>query len=150
MHFDLAPVVQAEGRDWRFVGIQSKNRAEWYMTSLANMHQNITSVSLYDTLGVDATKYILNQTELSTMVVSNDYLIKLAELKINDSKSDDPQVHRLKNLVSMEDNVTDEQRAKCEEAGITVYTFNQLIQVGAEQAKQGKTSLTDPTPEDAF
>ena len=72
MHFNLAPVTQAEGKDWRFIGLQSKNRKEWYIASLANMHQNITSVSLYDTLGVDATKYILNQTELTTMVVANE------------------------------------------------------------------------------
>lgn len=49
------------------------------------MHQNITSVSLYDTLGVDATKYILNQTELSTMIVSSEYITKIADMKIADS-----------------------------------------------------------------
>jgi long-chain acyl-CoA synthetase len=60
MYHNLAPEIEAEGKKWRFIGLQSKNRKEWYIASLANMHQNICSVSLYDTLGVDATKYILD------------------------------------------------------------------------------------------
>lgn len=150
MHFDLAPIISAEGKDWRFIGLQSKNRKEWYIASLANMHQNICSVSLYDTLGVDATKYILDQTELTTMVVANEYLSKLADLKIADAKSDEPMVFRLKNLVAMDSNITPEQKAKCDEAGITIYTIEQLVNVGREQAKQGKTSLAEPTPDDSF
>ena len=38
MALDLAPPIQAEDREWRFIGIQSKNRKEWVLTNLANMH----------------------------------------------------------------------------------------------------------------
>ena len=38
MHLGLAPQVDAEDKLWRFVGIQSKNREEWYITNWANMH----------------------------------------------------------------------------------------------------------------
>jgi long-chain acyl-CoA synthetase len=148
IHHNLAPTVSAEGKDWKFIGLQSKNRKEWYISSLANMHQNITSVSLYDTLGVDATKYIINQTELTTMVVANEYVIKLADLKIADAKADN-KVPTLKNLVAMED-VTDEQKEKCKEAGLNLFTIEQLVNDGREQAKQGNTSLSEPTPDDAF
>jgi len=123
MLHNLAPTVDAEGTDYRFNGLQSKNRKEWFLASLANMHQKITSVSLYDTLGVDATKFILDQTELTTMVVANDYLVKLADLKIADGKTDSPKVHRLANLVAMDSELTDEQKAKCEEAGIKLFTM---------------------------
>ena len=51
MAFDLAPEIEAEGKKWRFLGIQSKNREEWNLTNWANMHQCITTVALYDTLG---------------------------------------------------------------------------------------------------
>jgi|TARA_B110000305_G_C19295555_1_gene566436 long-subunit acyl-CoA synthetase (AMP-forming) len=54
----LTPPVQAEGREWRFMGIQSKNRKEWYLTHLANMHNRGTSVAFYDTLGPEAARYI--------------------------------------------------------------------------------------------
>jgi hypothetical protein len=31
MALDLVPEVQAEGTTFRFIGIQSKNRKEWYL-----------------------------------------------------------------------------------------------------------------------
>jgi hypothetical protein len=42
------------------------------------------------------------------MVVGNEYLAKLADLKSADSKSENPKMFRLKNLVAMDSNVTDE------------------------------------------
>jgi long-subunit acyl-CoA synthetase (AMP-forming) len=57
---DLVPTMNAEGKDWRFMGIQSKNRKEWVLTNLANMHQKVTSVALYDTLGPEATRFVCN------------------------------------------------------------------------------------------
>ena len=51
MELGLAPEVEAEGAPWRFLGIQSKNRREWVITNIANMHQGITTVAFYDTLG---------------------------------------------------------------------------------------------------
>lgn len=42
------------------MGIQSKNRKEWQITNLANMHNRITTVAFYDTLGPDATKFVCN------------------------------------------------------------------------------------------
>ena len=44
-----------EGRDFKFVGIYAKNRAEWIITDLALVSSGIVSVSLYDTLGAEAT-----------------------------------------------------------------------------------------------
>ena len=41
---------------------------------LANAHQSVTTVAFFDTLGPDAQKYIINQTEMSTIVVSKDYV----------------------------------------------------------------------------
>ena len=38
MALDLCPEVMAEGMPWRFLGIQSKNRKEWFLLHLANMY----------------------------------------------------------------------------------------------------------------
>lgn len=38
MALDMAPTINAEDKDWRFIGIQSKNRKEWVLTNLANAH----------------------------------------------------------------------------------------------------------------
>ena len=49
--FNLLPDVSGEGKTWRFLGIQSKNRREWFLFHLANMWAGTTTVALYDTLG---------------------------------------------------------------------------------------------------
>ena len=56
----LVKDVEAEGKTWRFIGIQSKNRKEWNIIHLANMYIRSTTVSLYDTLGVEAERYVIN------------------------------------------------------------------------------------------
>ena len=50
----LAPEFQVEGKTWRTLGLQSKNRKEWCLINLGNMRMKITSVALYDTQGKEA------------------------------------------------------------------------------------------------
>ena len=38
MELGLVPEIEAEDKQWRFLGIKSKNRAEWYSAHLGNMH----------------------------------------------------------------------------------------------------------------
>lgn len=52
------------------------------------MHQVVTTVAFYDTLGPDASRFVLDQTELTTMAVSIDYVSKLAKMKIEDNAGD--------------------------------------------------------------
>lgn len=64
---NLMQEVEAEGKIWKFIGIQAKNRKEWNLIHLANMHNGTTTVGLYDTLGEEASKYIIDQTEMITI-----------------------------------------------------------------------------------
>jgi long-subunit acyl-CoA synthetase (AMP-forming) len=57
---EFCPQIQAEGKLWRFIGIQAKNREEWFTTMLASMSVNITTVAFYDTLGENASMYMVN------------------------------------------------------------------------------------------
>ena len=41
-------------------------------------------MAFYDTLGVEASKFILNQTELTTMAVSVDFVSQFAKMKLDD------------------------------------------------------------------
>jgi long-chain acyl-CoA synthetase len=147
---NLAPVVNAEDKEWRFIAIQSKNRKEWNLTNLANMHQNITTVSLYDTLGVDATKFIVNQTELTTMIVSNDYISKIIKMKAEDDAAEAPKLFRLKNIVGFEDTVTEEQKEAAKKVGIELFTIFQLVEDGRQMVRDGKATQREPTPDDCF
>ena len=84
MSLGLVPEIEGDGKMWKFLGIQSKNRKEWVLTHCADIHQNITTIALYDTLGPDATKFVIDQTQLTTMAVSQDYVSKLAKMKKED------------------------------------------------------------------
>ena len=57
---NLAPPVEGEGRTWNFLGIWSKNRWEWTVALLANMHYKVTTVGFYDAMGAEQVDYILN------------------------------------------------------------------------------------------
>ena len=117
---NLVPVVKAEGQDFRFCGIQSKNRKEWCIVHLANMHTGSTTIALYDTLGAEQTKFIINQTELTTMTCSFEYVKKLSQLKITDQEG---KMKTLVNIVSYEDVTDAETLALAKQAGITVYSY---------------------------
>lgn len=58
---NLCPETEGEGdgKPWRFMGIQSKNRAEWSLLNIAGMFQSVTSVAFFDTLGEDAMKFVI-------------------------------------------------------------------------------------------
>lgn len=74
----LIPEIHAEGKIYRFMGIQCKNRAEYGLTFVANMHQSATTVALYDTLGVASIRFIINQTEMTTIAVAVEFVRKYA------------------------------------------------------------------------
>lgn len=66
---------------WRFMGIWMKNRAEWTTTLLANMHYKITTVGFFDAMSKEQVDFILNQTEMKTVVCTPDYAQRLIDMK---------------------------------------------------------------------
>jgi long-chain acyl-CoA synthetase len=76
-------VTETEGDDhkWKFVGVWSKNRAEWLMCHIANMYYNQTTIGFFDSMGVQAVDYILEQTELSCIFSTADYISKVIQMK---------------------------------------------------------------------
>ena len=100
----LCPDIEAEGKIWRFIGIQAKNRKEWNLIHLANMYLRTTTVALYDTLGVDASKYVINQTEMITIACSKDLVHKIVDMKLEDDKApeEERKLFRLKYVVCFE------------------------------------------------
>jgi long-subunit acyl-CoA synthetase (AMP-forming) len=55
----MTPVIEAEGRSFKFMGIYAKNREEWVMTDIANMKNSVVSVAFYDTLGPLAVEFVI-------------------------------------------------------------------------------------------
>lgn len=59
--------VEDQGKHLKIVAISAKNSADWMIFDLACCISGLTSVTLYDTLGAEATGYILNQCEVKTV-----------------------------------------------------------------------------------
>ena len=132
MKLNLCPEVEAEGQKWRFLGLQSKNRKEWTISHIANMHFGCTTVAMYDTLGENAMKFVVNQTELTTIACSKDYVAKISKMKISDLELplEEQKMHRLVNLVSFEDDVTADDLKLADDAKIKVYTYQEVLEQG--------------------
>jgi long-subunit acyl-CoA synthetase (AMP-forming) len=58
----------------KVLGIRSKNRAEWYTSHIANMYQSITTVGIYDNQSPEATMFIINETEITTLAISSEQI----------------------------------------------------------------------------
>lgn len=124
---NLTPETEAEGRTYRFLGMQSKNRREWNLLHLANMHNNATSVALYDTLGPDAARYIMEQTGLTTMACSNDLVKMVCKLKQEDPEG---KCTNLVNIVSFGGPVEQEAKDIAGEVGIKLITYEEVLAAG--------------------
>ena len=120
---DLCPVHTVDDRDFRFIGINSKNREEWFIADIACVFYNITIVPFYDTLGADTVTYILNQTELETILVSEDKVPTLIELKQKN------ETGNLQNIIQMEA-LTPERRREMNEVGFNAFSFEDIINMG--------------------
>lgn len=95
----FTPTIMSDGKDWRFLGIQSKNRKEWALTHLANMFQRVTTVAFYDTLGPEATKYCVDQTQVTTIACTIDCVTKLAQLKKDEAGTGVDKMRTLDNII---------------------------------------------------
>lgn len=62
------------------VGIVSINREEWLVTDLACNMVGVTSVPLYDTLGDEMVRLIIEQTEMQTLFGSDTCLVATSKL----------------------------------------------------------------------
>ena len=116
------PEIEAEDQIWRFMGIYAKNREEWILSDLATLRQSGTTIAFYDTLGPAAVQFVINQTGLTTISCTSNYLSDLIKLK-NQGRADP-----LQNLVCF-DMFDDFERIKAEgaNAGITIYHIAEVI-----------------------
>lgn len=76
------------------IGIFSKNREEWLILDIANTLYGNTMIPLYDTLGLESIPYILEQTQVGTLFISNTSVDTLLKVK---------EHHALKYLVSFDE-----------------------------------------------
>lgn len=105
----------------RMLGIFSKNRVEWLVCEQAANAYDIAIVPLYDTLGVDALKLILDQTRMQAVACSLECLpILLTGVEAT---------HHVKTVVLFMDpheHLSPELQERCRQAGVEVAFFSEL------------------------
>jgi long-subunit acyl-CoA synthetase (AMP-forming) len=95
----LASSFDSEERMWNFIGIIGINRQEWVMTQAANMMAVNTTVPLYETLGLDAMKFVIDQTKLKTVFMTHKWVSKLLKMFQEDTTG---KMSSLQNFVVFE------------------------------------------------
>ena len=143
MEGEFCPEVdgEVEGQKLRFCGVMAKNRMEWTQTLLACMHYKIIIVGFFTAMGVDQIEFILNQTEMSTLVVEPDFVAKIVGMK------KDGQAAHIKNLVIMDDKAP-ENAEECAEVGLKITLFPAVQEAGGK-AKDAP-EFTYPGPHDPY
>uniref|UniRef100_A0A4W3HKW4 Long-chain-fatty-acid--CoA ligase n=1 Tax=Callorhinchus milii TaxID=7868 RepID=A0A4W3HKW4_CALMI len=61
----------------QFIGVFAQNRPEWIIAELACYTYSMVIVPLYDTLGPEAIRYIINTAEISTVICDNEEKAKI-------------------------------------------------------------------------
>lgn len=130
------------------VGLWCQNRPEWQIVDLGCMAQSYFSVSLYDTLGPDATEYIINHASLACVCTSLNHIPTLLKLA--------PRCPSLKLIISLDPLETgtelpgnskkDILRAMADERGIQIYQLKDVEALG-EAAPQPYYA---PRPDDTI
>ena len=63
----------------------------------------VTTVALYDTLGVEASRFVIDQTEMTTIAASKDLFPKIVDMIEADRNSSEQKLHRLRNMICFEE-----------------------------------------------
>jgi len=116
-----------------FIGIFARNRPEWVITEQACNMFSLVVVPLYDTLGLDAMSFILEQTGLRLMVCDDS--VKAIQLMNFQSK--------LEMIIVIEE-INQEARDKASEANVKIFSLNEIIEVGKQELKEP----VPPKPDD--
>jgi long-chain acyl-CoA synthetase len=121
------------------VGLYAINRPEWIISEHALYSFSLFPVALYDTLGPDASAYIVNHAELPIVIATLDKIPNLLEVV--------KTMPELKVIVSMDSLASGEGRAVkgwAAEKGLVVVDFGEVEKIGRENRRTHKP----PQPDD--
>ena len=138
---NLCPTINFENESsFRFLGIYSRNKKEWLLSYLGAMRDSITIVTIYDTLGDKAIEFILEQTQITSLVVEIKALKKIYELAQKN------KTFHLKNLIIIEKEDDEETANNIKTLGFEVYSWEEIVQIGKEQGQN--LTLKKPKADD--
>eukprot|EP01138_Halocafeteria_seosinensis_P013149 gb/GECG01013429.1/.p1 GENE.gb/GECG01013429.1/~~gb/GECG01013429.1/.p1 ORF type:complete len:570 (+),score=71.20 gb/GECG01013429.1/:1-1710(+) len=123
----------------KLLGIFSGNRYEWVVTEHACYAYKLVPVPLYSTLGPDAISFILQQTQMKTVVCG----ASETEMLIRTKQEKPEETANFTHIIQFED-VTDEDFNKAGDAGLELLSFENVQKVGQGNLKKH----IEPQPDD--
>jgi len=123
------------------IGIFAKNCTEWVVADLGCQMDTITTATLYATLGPNAFKFICEQTQIKTVLVSPDLVKMLCEFKKKFT------LNNLTNaiLFDLTTNCDSEKvLQELEKAGFTAYSFTKDFLKENNNIKESDLKISQP------
>ncbi|OZJ05432.1 hypothetical protein BZG36_01610 [Bifiguratus adelaidae] len=118
------------------VGFYAVNRKEWTMGELACYAYGNIIVALYDTLGVEAFRFIVNQTSMKFVLCSADKLDRILSIR--------EEIPSIKTVICMDEGVDVSIKERAKAADIAIYTFVEVENMGKSiDIKSGLAKGTD-------
>ena len=127
--------------EFDLIGIFANNCTEWVVSDLGCQMDSITTVTLYATLGPNAFKFICEQTEIKTILVSPDLVKTLCDLK-QKFKLDNLTYAILFDLTTNCD--SDKVLSQLKEAGFTAYSFTKDFIKENNNVKESDLRISQP------
>lgn len=118
----------SRGNPESFLGIYSQNRVEWMVAAIGCWMMSNSIVPLYDTLGPDSCAFIINQTELNTIVCDTNARAKA----ILNKASECPSLR----IIVLVDEIEESVREAAKAADVTLHRFQSLVDAGKENPLQ--------------
>ena len=101
---------------YRFLGIYSWNNKEWPFSYISAARDSITIVTIYDMQGEKSIEFILEQTQLTSIVIEVKSLKNIYKLAQKN------KIFNLKNLIVIEKEDDEETAKNLINLGINVYS----------------------------
>ena len=101
------------------------------------MRYNIIVVGFFDAMGAAAMDFIFNQTEMTSVVSSEEYIPKFIQMK------KDGQASFVKHVISLGDIKDPDQVEACNALGLTITLFKDVIKDGSEYTDAPEFTVQD-------
>ena len=138
---NLCPEINFENESpFRFLGIYSRNKKEWLLSYLGAMRDSITIVTIYDTLGDQAVEFILEQSQVTTILIEIKALKKIYELAQKN------KTFQVKNLIVLEREDDEETVKNLEVLGFNIFSWEEIVEKGKQEGQN--LTLKKPGPDD--
>ncbi|KAJ6232559.1 long-chain-fatty-acid--coa ligase [Anaeramoeba flamelloides] len=129
-------LVRLGAKKGDIVSIWSSNCTEWLIASHGCYPYSLVNVALYDTLGEESSKFILNQTETEFIICKKSKIEKIMDIK--------PECEHLKNIICIDEEGIEEYTEQCNKLGINLYSMKQVIEDGEENFTEECLNLPEP------